>query len=129
MVPHAPPIRFVASLLFLVLPAVLRAATNDNNVEWDGVSSLPESRSPRQPGRGESFVVEIRVFKGDLSAVKVRTWDGSEHFHPLAWNRNEGQYDVWRGTVSGTTSDYLYYRFDLTDGSDTDYYNALGMWD
>jgi len=112
-----------------VLPAALRAASNDNNVEWDGVLSLPESRSPLQPGRGESFVVELRVFKGDVTAARVRTWDGSERFHPLAWNRNEGAYDVWRAAVSGTTADYYYYRFEITDGSDTDYYNALGMWD
>jgi 1,4-alpha-glucan branching enzyme len=46
----------------------------------------------------------------------------------MAWIRNEGAYDVYRGTVSGTGADYLYYRFEITDGSDTDYLNAIGMW-
>ena len=46
----------------------------------------------------------------------------------MFWIRNDGPYDVWRGTVDGSGSDYIYYFFEITDGADRDYYNALGMW-
>ncbi len=107
----------------------LRAATNDNNVEWNGVYSAPSWRNPESPGKNESFVVELRVFKGDVTKARVRTWDGAERFHSMAWDRNEGAFDFYRGTVAGTSSGYLYYYFEVTDGSDTDFYNALGMWE
>jgi 1,4-alpha-glucan branching enzyme len=113
---------------FLLLASV-PAASNDNNVEWDGVLSRPDFRSPSSPGRNEAFTVELRVFKGDITAARVRTWDGAEHFYAMAWNRSDGAYDVWRATVAGTSASYLYYYFEIQDGTDTDYYNALGMWD
>lgn len=106
---------------------VLFAAANDNNVEWNGVHSSPRWRSPEFPGQNVAFTVELRVFKGDITRARVRTWDGAERFHNLAWNRNEGAHDIYRGTVAGTASSYLYYYFEITDGSDIDYFNALGM--
>jgi 1,4-alpha-glucan branching enzyme len=117
--------------LSLFLPGKLRGAAHDGNVEWDGVLSLPEDRSPLHPGKNQDFTVELRVFKDDITAARVRTWDGSEHFYPMVWARNDpsGLYDIWRAAVTGTGGDYLYYRFEITDGADTDYYNSLGMWD
>ncbi|MBI4604781.1 MAG: alpha amylase C-terminal domain-containing protein [Planctomycetes bacterium] len=115
-------------LAVLTASSLAPAASNDNNVEWNGVFSHPTFRSPQFPGKNQSFTVELRVFKGDITGARVRTWDGSERFHAMAWSRNEGIYDVWRGTISGTSTDYLYYYFEVTDGSDADYYNALGMW-
>jgi 1,4-alpha-glucan branching enzyme len=126
--------RFRAMLLALLLPALpaltgagLQAGGNDNNVEWDGVFSDPGSRDPRSPGKNEPFTVELRVFLGDITAARVRTWDGAEAFHDMCWVRNEGAYDFWRGEVAGTGADFIYYRFEITDGSDTDYLNGLGM--
>jgi hypothetical protein len=81
------------------------------------------------PGAGETFMVELRVFRGDITGARVRTWDGAEHFFAMAWNRNDGMYDVWRATVGGTGAGFLYYYFEITDGADRDYYNALGMWE
>jgi 1,4-alpha-glucan branching enzyme len=71
--------------------------------------------------------VDLRVFRGDLTAARVRTWDGIERKFNLSWVRNVGGYDIWRANVSGTQSNHLYYRFELVDGTDTDYFNRLGM--
>ena len=50
----------------------VHAAQNDDNVEWDGVYSDESFRSPRSPGPGEDFSLELRVFRGDLSAARIR---------------------------------------------------------
>lgn len=104
------------------------AASNDDNVEWNGVFSCREFRTPMFPGKQESFKVALRVYKQDLTAARVRVWDGSERFADMAWVRNEGPYDIWEAQVAGTTGDFIYYYFELVDGSDRDYYNGLGMW-
>ncbi len=105
----------------------LSAAQNDNNVEWNGVYSDATMRQPISPGRGEPFVVDLRVFRGDITGGWVRTWDGTERKFQLYWVRNEGPSDIWRADVAGTLSNALYYRFEISDGTDTDYYNRLGM--
>jgi len=122
-------LRTVTSLLaLLIFPAVLPGAGNDNNVEWNGVYATARDRSPRFPGKGQSFEVEVRVFHQDVTGVRARTWDGAERRFDLAWRRAEGVHDVYGGVIAGTSADYLYYRFEITDGSDTDHLNALGMW-
>jgi 1,4-alpha-glucan branching enzyme len=113
-------------ILFQTTPRT-QAAQNDNNIEWDGVYSDETFRDPRFPGRGQPFIVDLRVFRADISAARVRTWDGAEHLFTMFWVRNEGLYDIWRANVAGTPSNALYYRFEIVDGSDTDYYNRLGM--
>ncbi len=117
----------LAGALLAVTPLV-PAATNDDDVEWFGVFSHAGYRTPLHPAKDQPFAVELRVYKGDITAARVRTWDGAEMFHPLSWRRNDGAYDIWGGTVAGTAKDYLYYYFEITDGSKTDFYNALGMW-
>jgi len=113
------------AVIALSLPGL--AAQNDNNIEWSGVYSDETFRSPRHPDRGQAFTVDLRVFRGDLTAARVRIWDGAERNFNMFWTRNEGIYDIWRANVSGTQSNALYYRFELVDGTDTDYFNRLGM--
>ncbi|HZN58401.1 MAG TPA: alpha-amylase family glycosyl hydrolase [Planctomycetota bacterium] len=121
--------RLLGAALLALGAGRLDAATHDNDIEWFGVYSDASWRSPEHPGKNQAFTVELHVFRGDVTGVRARTWTGSEQFHALSWNRAEGPYDVYRGTIAGTTSDYLYYYFEVTDGSDTDYFNALGMWE
>ena len=83
-------------LTVFFVPAMLVAASHDNDVEWYGVFSHPGFRSPMYPAKGQSFTVELRVYKGDITGARVRTWDGSEHFYATSWNRNEGSYDIYR---------------------------------
>ncbi len=117
----------IAALGALLTISKSHAAQNDNNIEWDGVYSDETFRTPRFPGRGQSFTVDLRVFRGDISAARVRTWDGTERRFNMAWVRNDGVYDLWRASVAVTQSNSLFYRFEIVDGSDTDYYNRLGM--
>lgn len=123
-------VKIASSLVLMALAAaLLPGAQNDNDVEWNGVFSHAGYRNPVFPAKGQAFAVELRVFKGDITGALVRVWDGSEKFYPMTWNRGEGAYDFWRGAVAGTSASYLYYYFEITDGSDRDTYNALGMWD
>ena len=120
----------VLLLIFLLdcfASASVFAAQNDNNVEWFGVFSDETFRAPRSPGRNENFAVDLRVFRGDITGAKVRTWDGSERKFNMFWVRSDGPHDIWRANVAGSASDALFYRFEITDGTDTDYYNRLGM--
>ncbi len=122
--------RIAFALALLAVAGGLRAASNDNNVEWNGVHSDETFRSPVHPARGESFALELQVFRGDITGARVRIYDGQVRHHSMVWVRNAGsanQYDIWRTTVTGTQSDFLYYRFEITDGSDTDYFNRLGV--
>ena len=117
----------VASIvLVFTVELVASAASNDNHIEWNGVFSDSTWREPRYPEKGESFRVEVRVFQGDLTGARVRTWDGETRRFDMVWVRNEGPYDIWRADVDGTEEDFLCYRFELIDGSDTDYYNGMG---
>ncbi|MEC8896373.1 MAG: alpha-amylase family glycosyl hydrolase [Planctomycetota bacterium] len=118
---------FLLLALGALLVAPARAARNDDNVEWDGVYSDETFRSPSHPGAGEDFTLELRVFRGDLTGARIRTFDGETHRYEMSWVRNDGIFDIWRGTVEGSASDFIYYRFELVDGSDTDYFNRLGM--
>jgi 1,4-alpha-glucan branching enzyme len=115
-------------LILLLAPASLAAATHDNDVEWFGVFSYPGYRSPLFPATGESFTVELRVYRGDITGARVRAWDGSEHFYSMSRNRTEGPYDIYRSASIPANRTYVYYYFEITDGTKTDYYNALGMW-
>ncbi|MDB4720529.1 alpha-amylase family glycosyl hydrolase [Verrucomicrobiales bacterium] len=106
------------------------AASNDNNVEWNGVFSDQNLRIPQTPAKEQSFKVELRVLRSDITAARVRTWDGSEKHYSMRWVRNERSiYDIWQATLRAPRNDYLYYRFEITDGNDTDHYNRLGMSD
>ena len=121
-------IKVILLLAFSVIrPGEARAARNDDNVEWAGVYSDETFRTPRNPGPGEDFTLEVRVFRGDLTAARIRAFDGGTRRYAMSWVRNEGPFDVWRGVVEGSDSGFVYYRFELTDGSDTDHYNRLGM--
>jgi 1,4-alpha-glucan branching enzyme len=127
--PDSFPLTRISFTLTLLLAATLPlcAASNDNRVEWAGVFSSSTWRSPEHPGSGESFTVELRVYRGDITGAKVRTWDGETRRFDMVWVRNDGVYDIWRARVDGTEEDSLYYRFEITDGDDVDYYNSLGM--
>lgn len=117
-------------LLLIAFPA--GAASNDNNVEWFGVRHYYDMRSPEWPAAGESFRLELRVFRGDITAASVRIWDGTETLIPMVWDRNSGdlRYDFWKANVPGTQTagkTGLYYSFRITDGNDTDLLNRAGM--
>lgn len=116
--------------LLIGLTGVMPMAANDNNVEWSGISHYGFlDRSPICPVGGESFEVSIQARKFDLTAVRVFVDDGAGVFVDAAWSHNVGPYDVWKATIPATGSSSLSYYFELTDGTDTDYYSVNGMSD
>ncbi len=111
----------------------------DNNVEWDGVRH--DSRDPlyRTPGgavpAGTAVTLRLRTFHNDVGAVKLRVYDinaGAQRIEPMAIEAGDVSCyqagleqetcDFWSVTLPNAEPDNLWYRFIVTDGTDTDYY-------
>ncbi|MBN2448509.1 MAG: alpha amylase C-terminal domain-containing protein, partial [Phycisphaerae bacterium] len=118
------------ALTLCLIPGAVLAASNDNNIEWSGVSHVAwQDRRPLCPIDGESFDVLFKVYKFDITSAQVRVDDGSTTWVDASWDHDSGSYAVWRATVPATAANYLYYYIEITDGSDTDYYGPSGMSD
>jgi len=119
-----------ASAVLLGLMLSTAAASNDNNVEWNGISHIDWlDRRPICPVNGETFDVHVQCYTYDLTGVRVRVDDGTATWVDAYWSHNVGPYDVWVATVPATASDTLSYYIELTDGTETDYLSATGMSD
>lgn len=117
---------FVAALATMIC----LLAGNDNNVEWAGVSHVQwQDCRPICPVDGEAFTVCIQAYRFDLTSVRVRVDDGSVSWVDGYWSDDRGPYAIWAAEVPATASGALSYYFELTDGSDTDYYSISGMSD
>ncbi len=115
-------------LAFLALPAPSGAAGPDNDVEWFGVSHVGwQDRRPLCPTGGESFQVRIQAYRDDITSARVHVDDGTVAWLDMARVGARGPYDVWAAPVPATGATILSYWFELTDGTDTDYYSAGGM--
>jgi 1,4-alpha-glucan branching enzyme len=111
-------------------PTEIRAASNDNNVEWAGISHLTVSdRSPVCPVLGETFTVQIRAWAGDLSAASVEwTSNSSSGAATASVTSSVGPYDFWEAIIPATSAgDTIRYYFSLIDGTDSDYFSEVGM--
>jgi alpha-glucosidase len=124
-----------AALLISVLAATqpLSAASNDNNVEWDGLFSDqgPLYINPIEPGITTPVVLTLRVFKGDITTANIKYFDTADNsFHWAALTRGSsdatGRFEFWQGTVPGSPS-LKYYRFQINDGTATAWLNAGGI--
>lgn len=116
------------SLAGLSVPAL--AATQDNNVEWNGISHLAQiDRLPLVPMDGESFTIRFQSFRGDLTSARVRVDDGSVSYGQASVVASRGPYDIWEATVPSTAASALSYVIEVSDGSDTDYLGVFGMSD
>ncbi|MCF2141059.1 MAG: glycoside hydrolase family 13 protein [Candidatus Lokiarchaeota archaeon] len=76
---------------------------------------------------GTDVTIRIRTLASDVEDVKIRYWDGmaeSENFITLSVTLTQDGYDYWEGVIpSPTEPDDFYYGFQLTDGTNTDYYH------
>jgi len=118
------------SLPHLCLVTILFFASNDNNVEWNGVSHIAwQDRRPLCPMNGESFDVLFQAYRLDINAARVHVDDGTEQWVNASFDHDRGPYAVWRATIPATASSALSYYVELTDGTDTDYYSISGMSD
>ncbi|MGE0819853.1 MAG: alpha-amylase family glycosyl hydrolase [Candidatus Nanopelagicales bacterium] len=129
--------RYVASTHVLTIQAGHGA---DNNVEWDGLAH--DSRDPlyRSPSgavpQGTAVTLRLRTFAGDVTGAKVRLYsvnDSGQSFLTMKKAASSVSCydealaaelcDFWQATIPAThKADNLWYRFIVTDGTDTDYY-------
>ena len=110
----------------------------DNNIEWDGLRHDSRDLLYRTPGgavpAGTPVKLRFRTFHNDVTGVKVRIFDintGGQQLltmQPAATNVDCYQgglpftCDFWEVTLHYNSPNNLWYRFIVTDGSDTDYY-------
>lgn len=107
-----------------------RAAGPDNNIEWYGVSHFAwEDRRPLCPVDRQSFEVRIQAFQNDLTGLRVWVDDGVTNWVSAAVVAQQGPYDIWSATLPATSISVWDYYFELTDGTDVDYYSPAGMGD
>jgi glycosidase len=130
------------ALAFFVAPGLSRghlaAAAPDNYVEWDGLRH--DSRDPlyRSPGgavpAGASVKVRFRTLHNDVSSVTLRVYDVNTAAERLlamtlvasdvsCYQALGGQTcDFWEESLTSPVPDNLWYRFIVTDGSQSVYY-------
>ncbi|HSK66785.1 MAG TPA: hypothetical protein VK888_07640, partial [Anaerolineales bacterium] len=125
----------------LSISVVSTGPKNDNNVEWDGLRH--DSRDPlyRTPGgavpAGTPVTIRFRTFHDDVTGVNLRVYSlnaNGQTVIPMTLAasdvscyqeglENLSTCDYWAATLPNTEPNNLWYRFFVTDGSDTDYYD------
>lgn len=110
----------------------------DNNIFWDGLRH--DSRDPlyRTPGgavsAGTPVIIRFRTYHNDVTGVSLRVYDvnaDGQRFVPMTLAASDVSCyqdlpftcDFWQATLTETSPNNLWYRFIVTDGSDTDYYD------
>ncbi len=111
----------------------------DDNVEWDGLRHDSRDLLYRTPGgavtAGTPVTLRMRTFHNDVTAVKARIYDinaNGQQILPMALAASDvscyqedladNTCDFWEITLPNGAPNNLWYRFIVTDGSDTDYY-------
>ncbi len=117
---------------------ILTIRTADD-VEWDGVRHDSRDLLYRTPGgavpAGTPVTLRLRTFHDDVTAVKLRVYDlninGQRLYDIQVAAADVSCYqegledrtcDFWEVTLPNDTPNNLWYRFIVSDGSDTDYY-------
>lgn len=112
---------------------------SDNNVEWDGLRHDSRDSLYRTPGgavpAGTPVTLRFRTFHDDVTAVGLRVYDlnaNGQAILPMSLaatgvscyqpGLEAETCDYWAVTLPNTQANNLWYRFIVTDGTDTDYY-------
>lgn len=105
------------------------AATQDNNIEWGGLSHLEHyDRLPLCPVNGEAFQVRFKTYRFDLTSAGARVaTNGNVTLIPAVYLQDDGPYAVWSVSIPATPSSTLQYWIEVTDGTDTDYISETGI--
>jgi len=112
---------------------------HDNNIEWDGLQH--NSRDPlyRTPGgavpAGSTVLIRFRTLHDDVTGVALRLYDvnaNGQQVIPMSLaasdvscyqpSLEDSACDFWQAAVTQNTPNNFWYRFIVTDGTDTDYY-------
>ena len=124
------------------LLSILAGHGHDNNVEWDGLRHDSRDTLYRTPGgavpAGTPVTLRFRTFASDVTGVSVRFFSlrlQGQQVVPMSLAASDvGCYqaslaseacDYWQLTLPASIAsqpDNLWYRFIVTDGTDTDYY-------
>ena len=113
--------------------------TPDNNIAWDGLRH--DSRDPlyRTPGgavpAGSEVLIRFRTFHNDVTGVSLRLFDlnrNAQQIIPMTLAAEDVscyqeqfaafRCDFWQATLDEANPNNIWYRFIVSDGSDTDYY-------
>ena len=118
---------------------ILAGHAPDNNVEWDGLRHDSRDLLYRTPGGavpvGKPVILRFRTFHNDVTSVKLRLYDvnaSAQAILPMSLaaadiscyqpGLESETCDFWAVTLPNNAPDNYWYRFIITDGSDTDYY-------
>ncbi|MBE3560860.1 MAG: alpha amylase N-terminal ig-like domain-containing protein [Ktedonobacteraceae bacterium] len=109
------------------------AAGHDNRIDEGGLfhDQGPLFDSALEPTCSTPVTLTFRAFRQDLTAAAIKYYDSADKgFHQvqmkLAGTDQAKAFDLWQGTIPASCS-VKYYRFQLTDGSATLWYNAAGI--
>ena len=83
-----------------------------------------------QPDADQAVTVMLRAGHGNVTGANIEYYDsadGAFHYVPMriAATDPTGRFDYWRGTIAASGSE-KYYRFQVTNGGETVWYNAEG---
>jgi len=124
-----------------VLIKVLMSPEQDNYVMWDGLEHDSRNDLYRQPfgavTTGTPITLRFRTYANDVTAVRVRLWDTKLGQQQIAAMSKVAtipgdpfDYDIWElNLIAPDHLTVLYYRFIVTDGTDTDYYEDSDLYD
>jgi len=121
-----------AAISFIVAAAASTAiaATNDNSVEWDGLShAQSQDRTPRVPMNGEAFTVRFQAYRNDLTSARVLWDDGVAQSSAASVISSRGPYDIWEASIPATVATAMSYLIEVQDGTDIDYLSPSGVRD
>ncbi len=87
--------------------------------------------SNQQPSATQPVTVTLRTGHDNVTAVDIKYYDmADEAFHYVPMKKSatdpSGKFDYWRGTIPASAAE-KYYRFRITNGPQTVWYNAAGV--
>ncbi|RAP59647.1 alpha-glycosidase [Oleiagrimonas sp. MCCC 1A03011] len=130
---HALALGMALTLTGACVSTPVHAASNDNNVEWNGLfhDQGPTYDNHPEPTASQSVTLTLRTFKSDITSANIKYYDSADssfHWVAMHWVSNDptGRFDYWQGTIPASSSE-KYYRFQINDGSSTAWYNAAGI--
>ncbi len=111
----------------------------DNDIAWDGLRHDSRDLLYRTPGgavpAGTQVLIRFRTFHNDVSGVALRLYDLNANGQRIVQMRRAAEdvscyqadlsqftCDFWQAVITEADPDNLWYRFIVTDGTDTDYY-------
>ena len=91
----------IATKLAIALLLAAPAASQDNNVEWNGITHIGWlDRSPQVPLDGESFTITFQAYHFDLTSARVYVERRHDRF---GWTLTglipQGAYDYWTAEI------------------------------